>query len=424
MHLTPYVPTDNTVGTVDPLGSMRPFGILADQLFRQFTILTHHPGYHGFLCFALQYIADNRRLTNSRPLGRAVREIEILWGLINCLAGDSILNTMKFGPLIERACFRYKDCLKDRRLFDRLPYGALGHYTGPSRYWGLLNDRAGGLEENGRHLASAWGRRGVRPFERLLTDWLDNHTPADGENFIQLCRDYEDYALSQPASAEEQAAWVRIIKDYCRSRPLAAPLWGRPVSREMLPDNFDILNYQDYFAGLINHYQDQEELTLNLIVCQRFEELIGLAQTVFNWEYARCLPVDLGDFSGVKTRLVDLAGEIAPDYLQAVSDARLPLNYTLARGLTGVKDYGSMAQAVLEHHSAHQRNKGGFPYFSDGRILIQGRVDPEDMLDHLTSLRDHPDQARSLVAAYQARDWHFGKALFWLAYAGEEYVVV
>jgi len=58
MFFTDYVVLDRAASTVDSLGFMRPASVVADNLFKQFTVLSNHPAYHGFLCFAFALFAE------------------------------------------------------------------------------------------------------------------------------------------------------------------------------------------------------------------------------------------------------------------------------------------------------------------------------------------------------------------------------
>lgn len=427
MFISPYIPTDHTAGTVDPLGIMRPFGLLADQLFRQFTVLTWNPAYHGFLCFALKYAADHGRVTRRRPLGPTVREMEILWGLINRLAGSSILNTTKFSALLDPSIspgITYQACLRRSSLFDRLGYGVLGHYTGPSRYWGLIDVRTGQLSKNGELLGLAWGQRCEHPFDELLTAWLDGHTPAGLDEFTAHCQNYLGYALNADPSNAERDVWVKVIRDYCARWPQVTPLWADPIAPELLHHRFKREEYHKFFDGLTAHYQNEPQLRRILEVCRLFEELAGLMQTVFDWQYVRRLDsqADSGEFKAGEKLLADLSAEIVQDYEQAANQAKLNVTYGPAEKLRGVHNYRDIAETVYYHHQSHQRGKGGSPYFREDQILIADRVDKENFLEHLRELIQRPDRGRSLLASYQARDWHFSKALDWLKYAGVENV--
>jgi hypothetical protein len=422
MFISPYVPTDHTAGTVDPLGLMRPFGFWGDQLFRQFTVLTWHPAYHGFLCFALKYADDHGRVTKGHPLGLVVREMEILWGLINCLADTSILNTRKFRTLLDSPgspTVTYQACLKRSSLFDRPEYGTLGHYTGPSRSWGLIDERSG-LIKSGKRLGRAWGQRGSQPFEELLTAWLAGRTPADLSQFKAHCKDYLDYSLRSKPSAEEQNVWLDIIRDYCDRHPQGRPLWEKPVPPELARRNFSQEEYHKFFEGVTAHYHGHEQLHCVLAVCKCFEELAGLVQTVFDLQYARLLNPALkgGKFEKAEKLLADLGTHIVQDYEKARKKAGLLFRYSLAEKLLGFGSYQDIADAVYAHHVVHQQAKGGTPYFREDQLIIIDQVDPQIVSEHLSELIEQPDNGRSLLAAYQARDWHFGKALTWLEYAG------
>ncbi len=61
MFLSEYVVVNRKGGFPDPLGFMRPAGVFQARLFRQFTVLSNHPAYHGILCAEWKYLHDQGR---------------------------------------------------------------------------------------------------------------------------------------------------------------------------------------------------------------------------------------------------------------------------------------------------------------------------------------------------------------------------
>lgn len=49
MKFSEYIVIESTGSSVDPLGFLRPSSAIADGLFKQFTVLSNHPAYQGFL---------------------------------------------------------------------------------------------------------------------------------------------------------------------------------------------------------------------------------------------------------------------------------------------------------------------------------------------------------------------------------------
>ncbi|UFS72647.1 hypothetical protein LPW11_10725 [Geomonas sp. RF6] len=83
MFFSDYLVVDRAIGTVDPLGFMRPASAIADNVFKQFTVLSNHPAYHGFLCFAFAHLAESGLTPTSRDFARRFRSLEALWGIVN-----------------------------------------------------------------------------------------------------------------------------------------------------------------------------------------------------------------------------------------------------------------------------------------------------------------------------------------------------
>src|SRR5688500_3019504 len=57
LHFSEFVVSERQSSFLDPLGFMRPAGVLQDRLFEQFTVLSNHPAYHGMLCVILKFLS-------------------------------------------------------------------------------------------------------------------------------------------------------------------------------------------------------------------------------------------------------------------------------------------------------------------------------------------------------------------------------
>ena len=58
MYFSEYVVSERVSSFLDPLGFMRPAGVLSEKLFEQFTVLSNHPGYHGSYMRILKFLSE------------------------------------------------------------------------------------------------------------------------------------------------------------------------------------------------------------------------------------------------------------------------------------------------------------------------------------------------------------------------------
>ena len=64
MNLSEYVITVGSGLFMDPLRFMRPYAALQDLLFKQFTVLSNHPSYHGMLALIYRFL-NQKNITPS-----------------------------------------------------------------------------------------------------------------------------------------------------------------------------------------------------------------------------------------------------------------------------------------------------------------------------------------------------------------------
>ena len=230
MYLTPYTMLSEETDSADPLGFLRPSQALVDLLLPQFTTLTAHPTYHGFLCCATRILKDRGLSVTDRGFSHAVRDLEILWGML-CMKSartGGLLNVTKLkniplhGLTLEKA-------RKQKALYLRLGYGTLGHYLVPSMTWSFF-DRQRNLTPAGEELGRAWSARRAgsgknASFEALAERWLKGEAVPDKADEA-LC-----LALSVEAGMpgeEEQALWRRAFHGKNERMPEARELWTSP----------------------------------------------------------------------------------------------------------------------------------------------------------------------------------------------------
>ena len=171
MFLSEYVVVDTKGGFLDPLGFMRPAGAFQAVLFKQFTVLSNHPAYHGMLCAIWKFLQDNGVSPAQQGFSRKFREIEVFWGLLNALHGIPVLNVRKYKQLAEGESFSLHNVPRQHSLYTRLAYGTLGHYTQPSISWGFLLPGGKAMSAEGMQLAKAMEGRGSKGLQYWLARW-------------------------------------------------------------------------------------------------------------------------------------------------------------------------------------------------------------------------------------------------------------
>ncbi|MEI7995060.1 MAG: hypothetical protein WCH01_09180, partial [Methylococcaceae bacterium] len=371
MKFTDYVVTETTGNSVDPLGYLRPSGVVSSNVFRQFTVLSNHPAYQGFLAFAFSYLAGRSITPSKRDFARRVRDLEILWGILNVRAGDSVVNVTKFDPIANFDSLRLSQVRTRSALYARLNYGVLGHYASPSALWKILEQGATGLTSQGVELATAWRYRQGSDFAHLVDQWLND----DDLFAIDDLETWQTkYRLSAEPEQPEKKIWQSLIEDFCAKDPVIAPLWQKPVPQDILVLSTAKDTYPLFFPALQTHYSGSHELCRRIERCNRFERLSGLVQFVFEWEYVRRLDeirlkgLTQGNLPAVVTSEIAIA---ATNLLPEPDEKEF---WYLPATLAAISDHETMAEAILAHHTRHQRSKGASPFISGDSIAVQDRV--------------------------------------------------
>ncbi len=423
MLFTPYIPIDATGGSLDPLSFLRPAGQLRDTLFRQFTILSRRPAYHGALCWIFHHLRKKDIHSTQKDFARKFREIELFWGLVNSHpqiarynldeAGQSILNITKFETLHANSVTSFAKAKHWGPLFARVNYGTWGHYAGPSRIWGLLDPKGRELTPAGLELALAWGTRGSAPFADLLDAWM-NGAPLD-ESFIDKSR---PYALGAPSSPAEKACWHEIINKYATQHPDRKALWSMPPGEDVIALAAREETYAGFFPALIKHYEGCGDLDARVELCGLFDTLAGLAQLAFEWEYARRTFDDkiVPDYPDVEENITAALRPLLDTFRLLCEPQRF--TWDLADTLAAVASWDDLAHAVLTHHEYHQQRKRVSPYIREGAIVVHDRIDPASVTALMDVLKKSPESIVSKISWYYRRNWHFSTAALWRRYAG------
>lgn len=422
MQFTPFIPIDTSGGTLDPLSFLRPSGQLKDKLFKQFTLLSRHPAYHGALCWLFRYVVEKSGTTTQNNFSRRFREAELFWGLLNShpdvattnlsTIGQSVLNITKFETLHSKAVTAFAQAKRWGPLFARLNYGTLGHYAGPSRVWGLFDAKGQQLTAIGDKLGTCWGQRGTAPFGDLLEAWIAG---TDIEDLMEAAM---PYALGAPATAAEQECWCAIIAQYTACHPDRQPLWSDPLSEETLMLSCKKETYPSFFPALLEHYAQHPDLRIRIDLGGLFDAVAGLATLVFEWEYVRRLfDVNaLPDYQDVENLIVQALPPLLDTlHTQAATQGFV---WDLTEHLQHAATWDALANAVLQHHERHQHRKKVSPYIRDGVILIHNRVKPEPVVGLLGDIQNFPETLVAQCCWHYRRNWHFDKAALWRSYAG------
>ena len=444
LFFSKYVVLEKVQGSVDPLGFLKPSSTLADKLFRQFTILSNHPAYHGFLCCSYDYLKRSGVAPGRRDFSRRFRDLEILWGLINvweappepsdsngkggqpggaAAAAMSILNVTKYKPLLHEGDLSLSGARSFLPLYQRLNYGALGHYSSPSIFWGLLDAKGVNLTPAGQRLAEAWRCRDNIDFDDLLKQWEAGKPAPEISGFDRAVR---LFPLGGLPSAGEKAVWLDLIGDYCRTNRDIRQLWESPLSSGNLglyvggsgSDDVERSRQRaSFFPTAIEHWQAEPELTNRLRLADGFELLAAVAQAILDWEYVRRLdearlnlPVD----AGIPEALFELAKRQAERYLVLPGAAQPG---ALFESMVTAKSPSHLATAVLEHHARHQKNKGAMAYIDGEHVAVRDKVDVSDFGRFIVAVAANPAELTHRLRWRYRRDWHFLRADTWQRYA-------
>jgi hypothetical protein len=416
MKFSEYTVTTKPGLMMDPLGFTQPQGALRNRLFRQFTVLSNYPAYHGLLTLAYQVLAE-RKVTPAKPgFSRTFRELEALWGMANVAAGGSVLNVTKYRAILEgREEVSLSGIPKRSAVFSSLAYGVLGHYASPSIVWGLLDKSGTHLTELGTALANAFAEHDGHSMRATLHAWMDNKNIP----LTTLVALGHAYAVLGPAPTTEQDAWIRIIDAYCDRVPTVRDLWASPMSQDELGAFYtDAQHYQAFFPKLrIRYSRLGQELTL----IETFERMAAIVQFVFEREYLVCQDGTGNSFEAgdIEAQLTQALGQLASGYM---STAGHQDTKGLFAKLAGVSAYADVSDIVKAHHVAHQKAKGVSPFMHDGELLVRDKFNKQGftvLREAMADLREPKERLACLIFQYR-REWHFERAIRYSRYAGGE----
>lgn len=408
MYFTEYVVTDKVANVVDPLGFMRPAGVLASRMFSQFTVLFNHPAYVGVLCAILQVMAE-RQLPLKRGFSLAFRRAEVLWGLAQAAADRPVLNIRRYGRLVESlarsgAALRLRDIAPADPLFTRLGYGTLGHYLQPCVQWGWVVPDGRSLTAAGHALADAASFRAGLDLRDALRGWLD----GDAFDIAQLVALGQAFALDTAPSTAERRCWRERIEDWVGRHPTTAPLWRDPLGIDDLQGL--ARDAQAHANGIAALPQRYPTLAASMRALADFETLAGVAQFAFDLQLAQA-QFD-GDqlpplAPGLLATLAAEAGRLA-GVSELLRDRRLDAGGLFASIAVMASQPDALPQVVLRHHVAHQRAKGVAPLIDECGLRLKDRVDRDEFAKTLEELVGSESTAECLrqLAFRSRRDWH------------------
>jgi hypothetical protein len=403
MYLSEFVVVERAGTFVDPLGFMRPAGALQDTLFKQFTVLSNHPAYHGMLCVIWEFLREAGAAPGKPDFARKFREVEIFWGLLNAIQGNPILNVRKYTRLLAEGEFALGKVSRQHAIYARLGYGTLGHYTQPSILWGLVEPKGNALSEIGRKLAGAARWRSKLDLNSWLTRW------ANGESFqpahlAEVQRAH--HLLGEPADGE-RSSWQEVISQWTNRQPHTAPLWTDPVPFSELDAALASHGaYSAHHAALADRYPS---LGSRIMALRDFERLTGAIQLVFDLklahlQFSQKLPVKFpAVLDELPAAVVDLAR-------RASSTGRTFEPRALFSTLASTEpSYRAIEQVVSDHHIAHQRGKGVSPFFDQSGLLVKDKVSSAELGPLVETLADEQSVETCLdrLQYRSRRDWHF-----------------
>ena len=407
MKFSEYVITERAGILVDPLGFLKPSRALQDTIFRQFTVLTNRPGYHGFLCMAWQLLDGEGYKAGSAGFSRKFRETEIFWGLLNAAQGTPILNITKYRDLLDERIGLKKISGRDA-IYSRLAYGTLGHYSQPSLAWGLLEPGARALNAHGAALAKAAASRDKHDFTKWLARW------NAGEEFVKadLMELKQAFHLQALPSTGEQTQWQQLIARWTSLHAHTKPLWDQPMSFEELDTAaLSPRAHHEFHQTLKARYP---ALAAEMAAIERFERLSGAVQFIFDTrlamlEVASTAPLEpMVERDELAVAIVAIAKENST--LQGHQPGKLfsELAATPAK-------YEKLEDVIISHHIRHQRAKGVSPFLDGSRLLVTGKADRNEIgrvLEDVASCATVGDKINQLQ--YRSRrDWHFRRCRTW-----------
>jgi hypothetical protein len=408
MKFSEYVILGRQGMMMDPLGFQSPYTTLQDKLFKQFTVLSNHPAYHGVLALIYSVLAEAGVTPKHKEFSLQFRRAEILWGMFHAVdsASSSVLNITKYAALIgDRESMALGVIKQSDRIYSRLGYGTLGHYSSPSTTWGILNKSGQNLTERGGDLAAAFSEREGKSLRKALASWLvgDSWDLSRLEQFASL------FEIAATPDRAEAAVWRQVIDEYCERNSQTRCLWEKPLTAE--EEKAWQNDAMTYAAGFDRWRSQYAPLKAELTQIELFQQLSGLVQHIFEREYLACaqkgnqpLP-----FSELEKDLAVALRETASAYTQTpdFSDSK-----GLFAALTDVRDYQEAAQGICLHHIAHQKAKGSVPFMEGGEIRVRDKFDMDSYGKRRSALESAASRSAriALIAFQHPRDWHFKRA--------------
>lgn len=408
MKFSEYVILGRQGMMMDPLGLLSPYTALQDKLFRQFTVLSNLPAYHGVLALIYSSLAESGITPKHAEFSLQFRYAEILWGMLHATgsASSTVLNITKYTALMrDRDSLALGDIKKTDQIYSSLNYGTLGHYSSPSTTWGILTKSGQQLTERGNELAAAFSKRKGKSLRMAVDSWRkgDSWSLSRLGEFASL---FETGAMPDGAEA---AVWRKLIDDYCERTPQLRSLWEKPLTvEEEATWQSDPVRYAEGFEQWRARYAP---LSSELTQIELFQQLIGLIQYIFEREYLSC--AEKGNKPLPFTELEeDLAAALRVTACAYVQTSEFSDSKGLFLGLTDVRDYQDAAQRICAHHVTHQKSKGSVPFMEDGEIRVRDKFDIRSYGERRKALEVAGGRsARVAVVAFQyRRDWHFQRA--------------
>jgi hypothetical protein len=415
MKFSEYVILGRQGMMMDPLGLLSPYTALQDKLFKQFTVLSNFPAYHGVLALIYEALADSGITPKHKDFSLQFRRAEILWGVLHTsdAASSSVLNITKYNALMrDQGTLSLNDIKKTDRIYSSLAYGTLGHYSSPSITWGILNKSGQHLTERGDELAAAFGKRKGKSLRNALDSWR-NGDAWDLSRFGEFAVFFETEASPDPA---EKDVWRRLIDEYCERTPLVRSLWDKPLT--VVENEKWQSDAVCYAAGFEEWRARYAPLKAELTQIELFQRLVGLVQHIFEREYLSC--AEKGNRPLPFTELEDdLAAALRATACAYVETPGFNDSKGLFQDLTDVRDYQDAAQRIHAHHLAHQKSKGSLPFMEDGEIRVRDKFDIRSYGERRSALESAGSRnARVALIAFQhRRDWHFQRAGRYYRYA-------
>lgn len=415
MKFSEYVILEKTGAFMDPLGFLKPYTALQDALFKQFTVLSNHPSYHGLLSCIYLELTRKGIDPGKKGFSKEFRNLEIFWGLLNALATESVLNVTKYKLLAEPDEQSLNSIPKTHSIFFRLNYGTLGHYSSPSIFWGILEKNGTKLTNLGTLLGKAYGTRGGKNLAKWFERWSSNEKlTLNSSDLLELS---DIFNLKAAPGQGEQAVWRQIIESYCQKNPKIKCLWDNPFTMdELAAFQVDETSYQSFFPTLLERYPS---MTREIELIRLFESLSSLVQYFFEREYLACqYSTDFNNpFGAVEENMGNALRLLSGNYTQSpgYQDAK-----SLFVALSGASGTSDVTRMIVDHHVTHQKSKHVSPFIEEGRLLVKDKANRKSFAALSEKLVESgsAEAQLGLINYNYRRDWHFARASLYSAYAG------